>query len=313
MNFCLMVKRCFLPVLFLIISVPAQAQRPKPAAVSLPPVDTAYFDRDWERTETLEEVAYARIARHDAAGKTMGTVRDYFYPSWKKQWEGKLTNEAPDKASGLCTSWHENGQLSFKGTYVNGAQQSDFRSWHDDGREIKCQSVMQDALPLSTASIHCSNCMHISRKVFVVDIPEGTVGIVYKLDVRDEGQPPVSWSTAMALAGVVGTGGMGATALLSTASSVLLKQGNAAPPTVSTKCHWYITPDEASAQQFMDTKGYIKDVKNCLRVASNTPQETRPITLPPGIRRLFVCVNNDNYTTDATATLSVTALVQTCN
>lgn len=307
-----MAKLYILQFLLLIISVPTLAQRPKPAAVSLPPADTVYFDRDWERTETLEEVAYARIARHDATGKTLGSVRDYFYPSWKKQWEGKMVSEAPDKPSGLCTGWHENGQLSSKGTYVNGVQQSDYRSWHDDGREIKCKSVMQDALPLSTASIHCSNCMHISRKVFVVDIPEGTVGIVYKLDVRDEGQPPVSWSTALALAGVVGTGGVGATALLSTAASALTKQGNTAAPTVSTKCHWYITPDEASAQQFLDTKGYITNVKNCLRVASNTPQETRPIALPAGIRRLYVCVNNDNYTTDATAMLSVTALVQSC-
>lgn len=307
-----MAKRYFLQFLLLLISVPALAQRPKSAAVSLPPADTVYFDRDWERTETLEEVVYARVARHDVAGKTVGTVRDYFYPSWKKQWEGKMASEAPDKPTGLCCGWHENGQVSFKGTYVNGMQQSDFRSWHDDGREIKCKSLMQEALPLSTASIHCSNCLHISRKVFTVDIPEGTVGIVYKLDVRDEGQPPVSWSTALALAGVVGTGGMSAPALLTTAATALTKQGNNAPPTVSTKCHWYITPDEASAQQFLDTKGYIKDVKNCLRAASNTPQETRPISLPPGIRRLYVCVNNDNYTTDATATLSVTALVQTC-
>lgn len=76
-----MTKNYLLLFLLLIISIPALAQRPKPAAVSLPPADTVYFDRDWERTETLEEVAYARIARHDAAGKTMGTVRDYFYPS----------------------------------------------------------------------------------------------------------------------------------------------------------------------------------------------------------------------------------------
>jgi hypothetical protein len=182
-----MIKFYLLNALFLITFLPASAQRPKPAAVSLPPADTVYFDRDWERTETLEDVAYARIAHRDAMGKAVGTVRDYFYPSWKKQWEGKLASEKPDKPAGLCSSWHENGQLNFRGTYINGVQQSDFRSWHDDGREIKCAAVMQDALPMSTASIHCSNCMHSSRKVFTVDIPAGTVGIVYKLDVRDEG------------------------------------------------------------------------------------------------------------------------------
>ncbi len=290
----------------------ALAQRPKPAATSLPPADTVYFDRDWARTQTLEEVAYARIARHAADGKCLGTVRDYFYPSWKKQWEGKLVQEIPDVFVGLCSGWHENGQLSFRGTYVNGQKQGDFKSWRENGREIKCTSTIQDALPLSNAAIHCSNCIHSSRKVFTVDIPVGTVGIVYKLDVRDEGQPPVSWSTALAVAAVVGSGGTAAPALLGTAASALVKQGNNAPPTVSTKCHWYITPDPAAAQQFLDTKGTIADANVCLRAAVNTPQETRPITLPPGISRLFVCVNNDNYTTDATATLSVSALVQSC-
>ncbi|MFD1470287.1 toxin-antitoxin system YwqK family antitoxin [Hymenobacter caeli] len=307
-----MAKHYFLFFLFLIISVPALAQRPKPAALVLPPADTVYFDRDWERTATLEEVAYARIAHHDAAGKALGTVRSYYYPAWKKQWEGKLANEGPYKPTGICCGWHPNGQPSFRGTYVNGQQQADYKSWREDGREIKCRSVMQDALPLSTATLHCSNCMHGSRKVFTVDIPDGTVGIVYKFDVRDEGQPPVSWSTALAVAAVVGSGGTAAPALLGTAASALTRQGNSAPPTVSTKCHWYITPDPAAAQQFMATKGTIADPQSCLRVATNTSQETRPIALPSGTRQLFVCVNNDNYTTDATATLSASALVQGC-
>ena len=160
-----MVKRYSFYLLLLIISTRALAQRPKPAAVTSPQADTVYFDRDWERTETLEEVAYARIARHDASGKTVGSVRDYFYPSWKKQGEGKLLSESPDVLTGLCTGWYENGQLNFRGTYVKGQAQADFKSWREDGREIKCRYATQDALPISTATIHCSNCMHLSRKV----------------------------------------------------------------------------------------------------------------------------------------------------
>ncbi|MCB2380317.1 hypothetical protein LGH70_22185 [Hymenobacter sp. BT635] len=306
-----MVKLYFLQFLLLISTVTALAQRPKPAAVSLPPADTVYFDRDWERTETLEEVAYARIARHDAAGKTVGTVRDYFYPSWQKQWEGKMVKEHPDVPSGLCTGWHENGKLSFRGTYVNGAQQADFRSWHEDGREIKCTYAVEDALPLSSAEIHCSNCMHLSRKVFEVDVPEGTVGIVYKLDIRD-GHQPASWSTALSMAAALSNPATGTVALLSMAASTLSKQ-DTKPPTTSTKCHWYITTSPAAMEQFLATKGSITIPNSCLRMETNTPQETRPMSLPPGTRRFFVCVNNDNYTTDATATLSVTALVKACN
>jgi hypothetical protein len=308
-----MTKRYSLYLLFLLASLPALAQRPKPAAVTLPLADTVYFDRDWERTETLEEVAYARIARHDgASGKTVGTVRDYFYPSWKKQGEGKLLSESPDVLSGICTGWYENGQLNFRGTYVKGQTQADLKSWREDGREIKCRYTTQDALPFSTATIHCSNCMHLSRKVFEVDVPAGTVGIVYKLDVRDEGQPPITWTTALSLAGALSNPATGTMALMSFAASKIDKQTTGGAPTKSTKCHWYITPDPEAAQQFLDTKGYITKPNVCYKAEQNTPTETKSLAIKAGTRRLYVCVNNDNYTTDATATLSVTALVQTC-
>jgi hypothetical protein len=307
-----MTKRYFLPFLLLIISVPGMAQRPKSAAVSLPPADTVYFDRDWERTQTLEECAYARIAHRNAAGQPIGTVRDYFYPSWKKQSEGKMTHESPDRASGLCQGWYENGQLSFRGTFVNGQAQADYRSWHEDGRPITCAFSTRDALPLINATLGCLNCMASSRKVFTVDLPANTVGIVYKIDLRDEGQPPVSWSTAFSLVATVGTGGAAAPALLTSVASSLASRGSSSA-TKPTKCHWYITASPVAAQQFMDTKGSISLPNACYRSETNVPQVTSPLPIAGGTRRLFVCVNNDNQTTDATATLSVTALVQACN
>lgn len=307
-----MTKRYFLPFLLLIISMPGMAQRPKPAAVSLPPADTVYFDRDWERTQTLEECAYARIAHRNAAGQPVGTVRDYFYPSWKKQSEGKMTHESPDRASGLCQGWYENGQLSFRGTFVNGQAQADYRNWHEDGRPIVCSFSTRDALPLINATLSCLNCRSSSRKVFAVELPAGTVGIVYKLDLRDEGQPPVSWSTALSLAATVGTGGAAAPALLTSVASSLASRGSGSA-TKSTKCHWYITASPVAAQQFMDSKGTISLPNSFYRSETNVPQVTSPMPVAGGTRQLFVCVNNDNQTTDATATLSVTALVQACN
>ena len=101
-------------------------------------------------------------------------------------------------------------------------------------------------------------------------------------------------------------------ALLSMAASALTKQEKGEAPFISTKCHWYITADAAAAQQFLDTKGYITKPKVCYKAEENTPAETRPLTLAPGIRKLYVCVNNDNIRSDAMATLSVTALVKTC-
>lgn len=292
--------------------LPALAQRPKPAAVTMPPTDTVYFDRDWTRTETLEEVAYARIAHRTVDGKTVGTVRDYFYPSWKKQGEGKLLSENPDVLTGICAGWHESGQLSFRGTYVLGQAQADFKSWNEAGREIKCRYLTQDALPLISATLSCLNCMNSSRKVFTVELPVNTSGVVYKLDLRDTGQPPVTWSTTLSLAGTLATGGMAAPALLTATASALASRGNVTIATKPTKCHWYITASSDAAQQFLDTKGFISNLRALYRRETNVPQTTSPLALEAGTRRLYICVNNDNQATDATATLSVTALVQAC-
>lgn len=111
---------------------------------------------------------------------------------------------------------------------------------------------------------------------------------------------------------MAGSGTAAAPALLSTAASALVNEGNGAPPTVSTKCHWYITPELASGQEFLNSSGITTNENTCLRAAANPSQETRSIALPAGIQRLFVCVSNDNYTTNDVATLSVTALVQAC-
>jgi hypothetical protein len=48
------------------------------------------------------------------------------------------------------------------------------------------------------------------------------------------------------------------------------------------------------------------------RTTFNTPHKTQLIALPASTRRLFVCVNSDHYSTNATGTQSVTALVQSC-
>lgn len=303
----------YLLILFIFISLPAVtlAQTNKPVAPPLPAPDTAYFDRDWERTTLPEDWVFARIARHAANGKTVGTVRDYFYPSWKKQWEGKLAQEQPDLPQGLCTGWYESGQMNFRGTYTQGQQQGDFKSWGEDGHLIACSYSYQEALPLSKSKLHSYYNSGSSRQVFPVDLPLNTAGVVYRLDIRDEGEPPISWSTAMALGAAYMNPAATVTSLLATGSRNLTSQTTTAAPPVSTKCHWYIVSDEAAAHQFLDTKGSIIG-KPCYRQGNNICAETREITVAAGTRRLYVCINNDNETTAATATLSVSALVQTC-
>ncbi|WP_310391795.1 hypothetical protein [Hymenobacter sp.] len=306
-----MIKHLLTITALLLLPQVTIAQAKKAVVPPLPAPDTVYFDRDWERTTLPEDRVFARIARHDSEGKTAGTVRDYFYPSWKKQWEGKLVQEQPDLPQGLCIGWYESGQMNFRGTYTRGQQQGDFKSWGEDGHLITCSYAYQEALPLSKSKLHSYYNSGSSRQVFPVDLPANTAGVVYRLDIRDEGQLPISGSTAMALGAAYMNPIATATSLLATGSQSLAGQAATAGPPASTKCHWYIVPDEAAARQFLDTKGSITG-KPCYRQGNNICAETREIAVAAGTRRLYICINNDNETTAATATLSVSALVQTC-
>src|SRR5690606_34278005 len=80
--------------------------------------DTIYYDQDWEKTSVKEDYKFARIIKRTLDRKPYGTVCDYYYPSWKKQWEGKLISENPDIAQGFCTFWFPNGQIQSSGTYL---------------------------------------------------------------------------------------------------------------------------------------------------------------------------------------------------
>jgi len=223
-----MIKQILL-LLSLALPVAGQSQ-------TLPPPDTIYFDRDWERTQLPEDRAYARIARH-VDGKTVGTVRDYFYPSWKKQGEGKLLQESPDVLQGLCTAWYENGRLNFRGTYVQGLAQADFQHWAEDGHLVKCRYVYQDALPMSKGKMHSQYNSGSSRQVFTVDLPTSTVGVVYRLDIRDESQPPVTWNTALALGSAYLSPSATLVSMLSTGARALNNQAAAPTPR-----RWYPVP-----------------------------------------------------------------------
>lgn len=306
-----MIKQLLIAYLLLVCVLPGMAQR-KVTVPAAPPVDTVYFDRDWERTMLPEDRSYARIARHTQDGKTTGIVRDFYYPSWKKQWEGKLAQEQPDKPNGLCTSWYEAGGLESKGTYVQGQVQADLQRWAEDGHLVTCRFKYQEALALSTGKMHSYYNSGNSYLVFPVDLPLNTAGVVYRLDIRDEGTSPISWNSAFALGAAYFSPTVTLASMLSAGTRALSSQGAAATPAVSTKCHWYIVPDLAAAQEFMQLKGTITVGKSCYRQASNIGAETREIQLAPGTQRFYICVKNDNDMTAATATVSVSALVRSC-
>ena len=303
----------YLRFLIVLVVLPTKllAEQLRSNVSTFPPVDTVYFDQDWERTAIAEDRKFARILRRSPEGRPSGTVRDYYYPSWKKQWEGKLASEAPDVAHGLCTAWHENGRLYFRGTFVRGQAQDDYQEWRDNGKLIKCRYETSEALPISVAKLLPTSGFHIdeNRHVFSVDIPASATGIVYKLDLRDEGQPPVTWSSALAIGAAFAAPISASTALLAS-SRALAQTDRSAPATFSTKCRWYVT-DQLPAMKAFTDNGVIPDSLDCYRRAYNVCQETRELSLR-GARRLYICVSNLNTLTDARATLRVVSVTKAC-
>ena len=279
---------------------------PKPVI----PADTLYFDQDWVRTDIPDDRRYARLIRHGSDGLPTGTVRDYYLPAWKKQWEGKLVSEDPELASGLCTFWYENGKLKARGTYARGQALSDYQQWRPDGLPVKCRSQLVEALPSEQSQIHSSSHGREMPHVFQAVLPPGTTSLLYRFDIRDEDQPLISWNSVATLA--VGSMVSGA-GLLEMGLKAMRTDARQQPsPTVSTQCHYFITTSATAAGDFQQSEGETPDAATYLYQTSSTQHEIRPLTVPPGTRRVFFCVKNDNTFTAAIATLSVTAIVQEC-
>ncbi|SET98220.1 toxin-antitoxin system YwqK family antitoxin [Hymenobacter actinosclerus] len=274
--------------------------------------DTIYFDHDWERTTEPQDRVYARIARRNSEGKSIGTVRDYFYPSWKKQFEGKVASESPDVATGLCTGWYENGQLHFKGIFAQGQTGSDYREWKEDGKEIKLTYAWQEVLSTDGVKLHSYYNNGSSRQVIPIDLPEGTVGVVYKFDIRDEDQPPVNWTTAITLTAALASAptGLGPALMLSAGAKALSTERQPAAA-VATKCRFFIVDNEELTQPFLAyaTKGTMPATAQCYQQAVNRGQETRELLVPAGTKRLYFAAQNDNLRTSAKLKLTVSALV----
>ena len=290
-------------------------QKTKPTlkpVVSKPiiPADTIYFDQDWARTDVPEDRKYARLIRHDADGQPTGTVRDFYYPSWKKQWEGKLLSEDPEQANGLCTFWYETGKMKARGTYARGQALSDYQEWRPDGTPIKCKSQLVEALPSEQSQIHSSSHGREMQHVFQAVLPPGTTSLLYRFDIRDEGQPPITWRSAASLA--MGSAFSGLSLMEMGLQAMRTDARSQQVPTISTQCHYFITTSEEAANNFQQSEGQIFNAANCLYQTSSTQHDIRPLTVPPGTRRIFFCVKNDNSFTAALATLSVTAVVQEC-
>ncbi len=286
------------------------AQKPKALVI---PADTLYFDQDWERTTVPEDAKYARLVRHDLAGKPVGTVRDFYYPGWKKQWEGKLLSETPDVSTGICTYWHENGQMASRATYVQGKPQADMQQWNESGKLVACKLAYQE-LPTATAPTKLHSRMNSgeSSTVYTIDLPANQVGLFYALDIRDEGEPTISLATAASLAATAltatTTGGMSLMAAAAKAAMNFQQAEQVNKPASLSNCRYLVTTDLATANFYKQYKGRITHPE----LVSNRPAGSGIVGLPAGCRRVYVCVSNDNDVTVANAQLVVKTVATQC-
>lgn len=104
-----------------------------------------------------------------------------------------------------------------------------------------------------------------------------------------------------------------ASSLLTTCVSAMQAESNGLPkPNKPTQCHYFITTDVGQVNSFLQNKGTIPSDGNNLYMNNNTVSEVRPLTGLAGAQQVFICVNNDNYQTAATAAVSATAFVSVC-
>lgn len=288
----------------------AQTSRPAPTA----PPDTVRLDDDRQPTQVLEDCHYLRLVRRDASGRPTGTVRTLSYPGKKLLWTGKLTSESPEVWTGLCTSYYPNGRMAMRGTYIGGVAQVDLQRWDEKGTAQRCRVSQQTVLETEEARLHSYYNDGDSRHIYTVDLPDQVLSVVYRLDIRDEDEPTIGWSTVTAL--------LPSNALLTTmqamtalTQSMSVEAAQQPKPKAATKSRYFITTDLAHVRTFTTyaTKGTMPlEGGACLRRITDTNREVRPLYIPPGTRRLYICVGNDNYKAAAIARVSVTALVSQC-
>lgn len=270
-------------------------------------------------TDTLIAASDAKriqcTRRDKSTNAPVGMVRFMHWPSMRDAAEGRLAIiDEQDKPVGKWTYWYdhsprdENKQFEIEydaeGDPIGGTK----RRYEE--KRPGCNYIVEDALPLVQNKLTCQMCLGSSRTIVSVDLPRSALGIIVKMEMRDGKAGPVTFSNVAGLALAYSTGGT--SAALGAAAKAWIT--TSPPPTVGTKCYYFVTGDEQAARKWYGSKGIAKPTEETMLYSSydNPNSETRPITLGMPLRRIFVCVENSNVQTDATLNISVAAMRQPC-
>lgn len=263
--------------------------------------DTTYFDQDWKKTIYLEDAKYARIVKRDLQGQIVGTVRDFYLPSWKTQFEGKLNSENPDVPIGKCTWYFENGKIQSSATYIDGKPSNDIVQYKEDGTKIECRDTLVEIFPFTQNKIVPYFDAGSSRVIHT--ITNGDLNdFIVQYKIQDEGSNS-TFNMATSLMALYTGNIAGLMPLLSNNSS---RSGG------STKNTFLVTSSRDAAIHFRDNKGSILRDSGYLYSSNNAINETKRFVVDNSVKFFYICIQNDNYKTDAISTVEVVALGRIC-
>ena len=140
-----------------------------------------YLDRDKDEVAKPEQATYVRRLTYQQGGPA-GLVRDYYWPTNRLQWDGKLLSEHPAVFQGTCITYDEAGRKQQEAVYQNGRVSGDIRRWDATGKEgivSKHYKTVKVLTPQQGYLVSYFNPGE-SRTVIPVQLPPNTVSWYYE-------------------------------------------------------------------------------------------------------------------------------------
>lgn len=149
-----------------------------------------YLDRDKEPVPKPEQASFVRRLTYQQDRPT-GVVRDYFWPTNKLQWEGKLTATSPAVPTGTCITYDETGRKREEVVYRDGQVTGAMRRWDATGKEMVVTKKYRTVRVLAPQQGYLVSYYNSgkSRTVIPVTLPANTVSWYYEFSAfRDKAQ-----------------------------------------------------------------------------------------------------------------------------
>lgn len=262
--------------------------------------DTIYFDINNEKTTIIEDAMFARVFKIGTTNKIVGMTREYYYPSWVKKFEGKMLTQNPDKLDGICSYYYSNGKLNTKVKYEKG-KSTVLELWNEDGMRVKCKDTIVEVAPLTELKLGSSVLSNnTSRTIYTMNMGFLYKSLFIRYQIFDEGLNP-EFTLASSLVSAYYSGG------ISLLKNIFLSK-ETKENKILTKNTIFFTYDRSVASAFMAKKPY--DESKIFNKTQNASLKTFELKDPTKI--LYICIQNDNYKTDATARIDAFGSVNYC-